>query len=205
MLKNLCYKLRSFFKIRIHLKVLIVDNKDSFTYNLKHYINRFCDDIAVVRCNKLQIEDVSRYDKILFSAGSGLPKEYPILNDILRIYGSSKSILGVCLGQQAIAEFYGCKLENLTAAMHGIDSRIKHLNNCSLYESIPLSFKVGHYHSWVVSGEDLPKVLEITSINESGLVMSIKHKEYDIKAVQFHPESILTEYGLKLIENWLLY
>ena len=89
--------------------------------------------------------------------------------------------------------------------MHGIDSRIKHLNNCSLYENIPLSFKVGHYHSWVVSGKDLPKVLEITSINESGLVMSIKHKEYDIKAVQFHPESILTEYGLKLIENWLLY
>ena len=186
------------------MKVLIVDNKDSFTYNLKYYINNFCDDVDVVRCDKLQIEDVGVYDKILFSPGPGLPKEYPILNDILSKYGSSKSILGICLGQQAITEFYGGQLDNLSDAMHGIVSKINHLNNCSLYKNIPISFKIGHYHSWVVSNKDFPTELEITSVNESGLIMSVKHKKYDIKSVQFHPESILTEYGLQLIENWIL-
>ena len=185
------------------MKVLIVDNKDSFTYNLKHYINQSCADVDVVRCNKLQLHKVGEYDKILFSPGPGLPKEYPILNDILSKYGSFKSIFGVCLGQQAIADFYGCRLDNLSDAMHGIPSKINHLNNCSLYKSIPRSFQIGHYHSWVVSNKDFPAELEITSLNESGLIMSIKHKQYNIKAVQFHPESILTEHGFQLIKNWL--
>ena len=185
------------------MKVLIVDNNDSFTYNLKHYINQFCDDVDVVRYNKLQIRDVGEYDKILFSPGPGLPKEYSILNEILSKYGCSKSILGVCLGQQAITEFYGGQLNNLSSAMHGRSSKIKHLNNCGLYKNMPISFQIGHYHSWVVSNKDFPEELEITSVNESSLIMSIKHKKYDIKAVQFHPESILTEHGLQLIENWL--
>ena len=185
------------------MKVLIVDNKDSFTYNLKHYIDQFCDDVDVVRCNKLKIEGVRGYDKILFSPGPGLPKEYPILTDILSEYGSYKSIFGICLGQQAITEFYGGQLYNLPDSMHGISSRIKHLNNCSLYKNIPIAFQIGHYHSWVVSNKDFPKELVITSMNENGLIMSIRHKSYNIKAVQFHPESILTEYGLQLIKNWL--
>ena len=185
------------------MKVLIVDNKDSFTYNLKHYINHFFDDVDVVRCNKLQLKDVSRYDKILFSPGPGLPKEYPILNDILSKYESSKSILGVCLGQQVIAEFYGGKLYNLPDVMHGITSEINHLNNCSLYKNIPISFQIGHYHSWVVSDKGFASDLEITSVNKNGLIMSIQHKKHDIKGVQFHPESILTKHGLQLIKNWL--
>jgi anthranilate synthase component 2 len=186
------------------LKVLIIDNNDSFTYNLKHYINKFSDLVDVVRHNNLDIDNVGDYDKILFSPGPGLPKEYPILNNILIKYGTSKSILGICLGQQAIAEFYGCKLENLSIAMHGVSSMVKHLNNCSLYKNMPLSFKIGHYHSWVVSHKNMPEDLVITSINEGGLIMSLKHRIYDINSVQFHPESIMTEHGIILIENWLL-
>jgi anthranilate synthase component 2 len=185
------------------LKVLIVDNKDSFTYNLKHYINKFCNDVDVFRCNQFDIDALGRYDKILFSPGPGLPKEHPVLNAILNKYAHSKSILGICLGQQAIAKFYGGQLYNLSDAMHAIASRVKHLNNCSLYKNIPTSFQIGHYHSWVIANKTLPQELEITSVNEDGLIMSIKHKKYNIKAVQFHPESILTEYGLRLIENWL--
>ena len=185
------------------MKVLIVDNKDSFTYNLKHYINYFCDDVDVFRYNKLNIKNVVDYDKILFSPGPGLPSEYLILNKILSQYGSSKSILGICLGQQAIVQFYGGHLCNLVDPMHGRSSKVKHFNNCLLYKDIPVSFQIGHYHSWVVSEYDFPKELEITSVNESGLIMSIKHKKDDVRAVQFHPESILTEYGLELLENWL--
>ncbi len=185
------------------MKVLIIDNKDSFTYNLKHYINYFCDYVDVIRYNKLKIKNVGDYDKILFSPGPGLPNEYLILNQILSEYGSSKSILGICLGQQAIVQFYGGRLSNLVDPMHGCSSRIKHFNNCFLYNSLPISFQIGHYHSWVVSEYGLPKELEITSVNERNLIMSIKHKKYDVRAVQFHPESILTEYGLQLLKNWL--
>ena len=176
---------------------------DSFTYNLKHYINLFCDDVDVIRCDKLLIESVCDYDKILFSPGPGLPSEYPILNDILSRYESSKSILGVCLGQQAIAEFYGCTLDLLPHPMHGVNSRIDHFNNCSLYNNLPVSFQIGHYHSWVVSDKNFSAELEITSIDEYGFIMSIKHRKYDIRAVQFHPESILTKKGLLLVKNWL--
>lgn len=186
------------------MKVLIVDNKDSFTYNLRHYVNHFSDDIVdVIRCDKLKMESVIFYDKILFSPGPGLPKEYPVLHDILSEYESSKSILGICLGQQAIVEFYGGGVDNLSTPMHGVTSTVRHLNNCSLYKNLPGSFDIGHYHSWVVSNKDFPEVLEITSLNENGLIMSVRHKEYHVKAVQFHPESILTEYGLQLIKNWL--
>ena len=185
------------------MKVLIVDNKDSFTYNLKNYIHQFCSDVDVIRYNRLEIGSVSEYDKILFSPGPGLPSEYPILNDILRKYGSCKSILGVCLGEQAIAEFYGCTLENLSNPMHGVSSRVKHLSNCSLYKDVPMYFEIGHYHSWVVSNNNFSKDLEITSLDETGLIMSMKHKIYDVKGVQFHPESILTQYGLDLIKNWI--
>jgi len=185
------------------LKVLIIDNKDSFTYNLKHYINCFCDHVDVVRYNRVNINNVRFYDKILFSPGPGLPNEYLILNQILRRYGSCKSILGVCLGQQAIVQFYGGRLRNLIDPLHGCSSKVRHFNNCVLYKDIPISFQIGHYHSWVVSRYIFPRQLEITSVNESNLIMSIKHKKYDVRAVQFHPESILTEYGIKLLKNWL--
>lgn len=186
------------------MKVLIVDNNDSFTYNLKHYIDSFSDDVDVVRSNKLQLNDVVNYDKILFSPGPGLPNEYPILNNILSQYGSSKSILGICLGYQSIVEFYGGRLYNLSNPMHGMVSQIKHLKNCDLYKGLSVSFPVGHYHSWASSIKDLPDDLVVTAVNTDGLIMSIRHKKYDIKGVQFHPESILTENGLGLIRNWLI-
>ena len=186
------------------MKVIIIDNNDSFTYNLKYYINQFCDIVDVLRSNQFHLDDLVIYDKILFSPGPGLPNEHPILKAILDKYGHSKSIFGVCLGHQAIAEFYGCQLLNLADSMHARSSRIKHLNNCSLFENLPDTFKIGHYHSWVIDNVNFSERLEITSINEDGLIMSIKHKQYNIKAVQFHPESILTEHGLVLIKNWLL-
>ena len=185
------------------MRLLIVDNNDSFTYNLQHYICEFIDNIDVIRFGKLKLDDVSSYDKILFSPGPGLPDEYPILHKVLARYQSSKSILGVCLGQQVIAEFYGGQLTNLSNIMHGVSSRVSHFGNCILYTGIPISFQVGHYHSWVVSSKFFPPDLEPTSLNEDGLIMSIKHRKYDVRSVQFHPESVLTEHGFKLIRNWI--
>ena len=185
------------------MKVLIVDNKDSFTYNLKHYVDIFCDNVDVLRYDKINVNDVEFYDKILFSPGPGLPKEYKILEKILSKYEKNKSILGVCLGHQSIAEYYGCVLENISEPMHGIKSRVTHLGNCVLFKNIPNNFLVGHYHSWIVSNKNKSSDLEVTSYNNHGYIMSLKHKKFDIKAVQFHPESILTQFGLNLIENWI--
>ena len=186
------------------MKVLIVDNKDSFTYNLKHYINQFTDDIDVLRGDVLDFDNIMNYDKIVLSPGPGLPAEHPVLEKLLEAFYDKKSILGICLGQQAIAEFFNAKLENLSTVQHGVTSKVAHFNNCKLFENIPNNFKIGHYHSWVVSKNNFPKELNITSENEEGIITSINHKKYDITAVQFHPESILTEHGLQLIKNWLL-
>ena len=186
------------------MKVLIVDNQDSFTYNLKHYLHQFTEDVDVVRGNKLKLDDVAVYDKVIFSPGPGLPSEHPILYKILELYHTNKSILGICLGQQAIATFFNAELENLVNVKHGVTSQITHFNNCRLFSNIPQNFKVGHYHSWVVSRSDFPEDLNVTSENEDRIITSINHKAYDITAVQFHPESILTEYGIQLIRNWVL-
>lgn len=186
------------------MRVLIVDNKDSFTYNLKHYLNQFTDDVDVVRGNKINLDELEGYDKIILSPGPGLPEEHPVLEKILRVYHDKKPILGICLGQQAIAEFFNAKLENLKLVKHGITSEITHFDNCKLFTGIPENFKIGHYHSWIVSKNNFPNELRITSENEDGIITSINHKKYDITAVQFHPESILTEHGLQLIENWVL-
>ena len=186
------------------MKVLIVDNKDSFTYNLKHYVSQFTTDISVIRGDEINLDEIDKYDKIILSPGPGLPSEYPILKSMLEVYYDKKSILGICLGQQAIAEFFNAKLENLTTVKHGVISEISHFNNCKLFKDIPSNFKIGHYHSWVVSKSNFPDELIITSENGEGIITSISHKKYDITAVQFHPESILTEHGLKLIKNWVL-
>lgn len=185
------------------MKILIIDNNDSFTYNLKHYINLFVDKVDVIRYTKIKINDIKGYDKILFSPGPGLPCEYPILNDILLKYESDIPILGVCLGHQLIAEYYGATLDNLLNPMHGVSSIITHKYNCSLYKNLPHKFKIGHYHSWVVSKINFPLNIEITALNENNLIMSFMHKTYDIKGIQFHPESILSEYGKNLIKNWV--
>ena len=170
---------------------------------MKYFVSFYCNDIDVVRSNLLKIEDVAVYNKILFSHGPGLPKDYPILFEILENFGSTKSILGVCLGHQAIAEFYGCTLLNLPKVLHGVSSKIKHLNNCSLYRKLPNYLNVAHYHSWVVSTDFLSKDLEIKTFNDDGLIMSFRHRRYSIKSVQYHPESIMSNYGLELIKNWI--
>jgi len=186
------------------LRVLLIDNNDSFTYNLKHYIEQFASEVVVSRSTEIDLDCIYYFDKIILSPGPGLPEEHPVLNKVLVRYFNKKSILGICLGQQAIAEFFNANLENLTKVKHGTTSKVKHFNNCKLFKDIPRIFKIGHYHSWVVSKNNFPEELIITSESKDGIITSLKHKTLDITAVQFHPESILTEHGMKLIENWVL-
>jgi len=186
------------------LRVFLIDNNDSFTYNLKHYIEQFASEVVVYRSAEIELDDIEQFDKIILSPGPGLPNEHPVLKQVLARYYIKKPILGICLGQQAIAEFFNANLNNLATVKHGVTSMVKHFNNCKLFKDIPKNFKIGHYHSWVVSKINFPEELTITSENEEGIITSLNHKRYDITAVQFHPESILTEHGLLLIKNWVL-
>jgi len=184
-------------------KILVIDNYDSFTYNLVHYLEEFGCDVTVKRNDKLQLDDVAAYDKILLSPGPGLPDEAGLLKDIIKTYASSKSILGVCLGLQAIAEVFGGSLVNLKTVYHGMASTIKRVADDEvLYRNIPETLEAGRYHSWVVSAE-LPSVLIVTSVDEAGQIMSVKHKSLDVRGVQYHPESILTPHGKKILKNWV--
>ena len=186
------------------MRVFLIDNNDSFTYNLKHYIEQFASEVVVYRGAEIELDNIEQFDKIILSPGPGLPIEHPVLNKVLARYYNQKPIFGICLGHQAIAKFFSANLENLTNVNHGVNSIVKHFNNCKLFKDIPENFKVGHYHSWVVSKINFPEELTITSENEEGIITSLNHKKYDITAVQFHPESILTEHGLLLIKNWVL-
>ena len=186
------------------MRVFLIDNNDSFTYNLKHYIEQFASEVVVSRSAEIELGNIDQFDKIILSPGPGLPNEHPVLKQVLARYYNQKPILGICLGQQAIAEFFNANLENLTYVKHGVTSMVKHYNNCKLFKGIPKKFKIGHYHSWVVSKINFPKELMITSENEDGIITSLNHKKHDITAVQFHPESILTEHGIQLIRNWIL-
>ena len=186
------------------MKVLIIDNNDSFTYNLKHYIEQFASEVVVYRSAEIELDNIEQFNKIILSPGPGLPNEHPVLRHVLERYYNQKPIFGICLGQQAIAEFFNANLENLKSVKHGVTSMVNHFNNCKLFRDIPKNFKIGHYHSWVVSKINFPVELMITSENEEGVITSLNHKKYDITAVQFHPESILTEHGLLLIKNWVL-
>ena len=183
--------------------VLVIDNYDSFTYNLVHYLQDLGCEVTVKRNDKLTLEEAGKFDKILLSPGPGIPDEAGLLKSIIKEYGSSKSILGICLGQQAIAEVYGGSIENLNKVYHGVSTSIKRINEDDvLYKDIPLELEVGRYHSWVVS-KNLPKVLISTSIDENGEIMSLRHGEHDVRAVQYHPESILTPEGKKMLKNWV--
>lgn len=186
-------------------KILVIDNYDSFTYNLVHYIqNLTSDTLDVFRNDKILLDDVEAYDKILLSPGPGIPEEAGICIDLIKRYGASKSILGVCLGHQAIGEAYGGKLSNLETVYHGVATPVNVITpDDALYAEIPGRFEVGRYHSWVVSREDLPDCFRINSLDDEGMIMGISHKEYDVRGVQYHPESVLTENGLKIVENWL--
>ena len=184
--------------------ILIIDNYDSFTYNLVHLVNELGLQCEVWRNDQFKIEDVDKFSHIILSPGPGIPSEAGLLLAVIEKYAPTKSIFGVCLGQQAIAEVFGGKLYNLPQPMHGIATPIKVTDlNEPLFVGLPDSFKVGRYHSWVVE-KDLPAILEITAIDEEdGSVMALRHKEYNVRGVQFHPESVLTEYGKEMMQNWL--
>jgi anthranilate synthase component 2 len=184
--------------------ILIIDNYDSFTYNLVHLVNEIGLQCEVWRNDKFNIDDVNAFSHIILSPGPGIPSEAGLLLNVIEKYAPTKSIFGVCLGQQAIAEVFGGKLYNLSHPMHGIATPIKVTDaDEELFAGLPESFKVGRYHSWVVEKE-LPKSLSITAIDEQdGSVMALKHNEFDVKGVQFHPESVLTEYGKEMMQNWL--
>lgn len=188
------------------MKILVLDNYDSFTYNLVHYLKElgYEESIDVFRNDRISLEAVNEYDKILLSPGPGIPEEAGIMPDLIRQYGPSKSILGVCLGHQGIAEAYGAQLYNMPQVLHGVSSQV-HVTQTDdrLFNDIPATYRICHYHSWNVDKSRLGNEIEVTAIDEFGEVMAISHKKYDVKGVQFHPESIMTEHGHQLLKNWM--
>lgn len=187
------------------MKIYVIDNYDSFTFNLVHYVEMYCKELKVVRNNMVNIKDIEDFDKILLSPGPGLPSEVPVLNEVLKNFAGKKSILGVCLGMQAIAEFYGGELYNLPNIVHGVPSNTVVVKDDYLFNGIARNFNSGRYHSWAVDKKSLPSDIDVTAIDNDGVLMAIAHKHHDIRAVQFHPESIMTEFGHKIIENWVNY
>ena len=184
-------------------KVLVIDNYDSFTYNLVHYLEDLNCEVTVVRNDKLDIEDVKPFNKIVLSPGPGIPDEAGLLKAIIKEYASTKSILGVCLGQQAIGEVFGGSLINLEEVYHGVATNVTiTVDDESLFKGLEKEIEVGRYHSWVVN-PNLPDCLEATSFDANGQVMSLRHREYDVKGVQYHPESVLTPNGKQILENWI--
>jgi anthranilate synthase component II len=186
------------------MKILLLDNYDSFTYNLAHILRQLHYDYEVHRNNKITLEEVNRFDKILLSPGPGVPDEAGIMKQVITTYGPTKSILGVCLGHQGIAEVYGGSLYNITKVLHGVTSTAKVIDREEkLFQNLPTAFQVTHYHSWVVLPQSLPTDIKVTAENEEGLIMAIRHTRYDVRGVQFHPESIMTPEGPRIVENWL--
>ncbi|MBN2237000.1 MAG: aminodeoxychorismate/anthranilate synthase component II [Bacteroidales bacterium] len=186
------------------MKVLLLDNYDSFTYNLKQLIDQFGGiDLDVIKNDQLTIEQAKKYDKIMLSPGPGLPRDAGIMPQLIKHYAATKPILGVCLGHHAIAEAFGGKLYNFEQPVHGISRQTTVLKNDLLFKNIPLNFSVGLYHSWAVSEANFPSELEIISRSEMGVIMAIRHVEYNVKGLQFHPESIMTPNGKTMIWNWL--
>ena len=184
-------------------KIVVIDNYDSFTFNLVHYLEDLDCEVAVLRNDKFDLDDIGDFDKILLSPGPGIPQEAGLLNTVIKRYASTKSILGVCLGQQAIGVVFGGQLINLEEVYHGVHTDIRVIvKDEILFDQLGPTLQVGRYHSWVVDA-NLPDVLEATSIDNNGQVMSLRHKIYDVKGVQFHPESVLTPLGKQLLKNWI--
>jgi anthranilate synthase component 2 len=191
------------------MKILVFDNYDSFTYNLVHLVEKITGTKTDVRRNdQIPLEEVAAYDKIILSPGPGIPSEAGLLLPLIRAYAPTKSILGVCLGHQAIGESFGGKLVNLSTVYHGVATPVTIRNEKNgkaspLFEGLPTELEVGRYHSWVVSDESFPSDLEITARDENNYVMALQHKKYDVQGVQFHPESVLTPLGEQILRNWL--
>jgi anthranilate synthase component II len=187
------------------MKIVVIDNYDSFTYNLVHAIKKISGlPVDVFRNDELKLSDLEKYDKIVLSPGPGIPEEAGLLLDIILEYAPNKSMLGVCLGHQAIGEAFGGSLRNMNKVLHGIATPVTKTKHAGpFFDGLPETFMVGRYHSWIVNSEDLPTCFEVTSYDNKGMIMSIQHKMYDVQGVQFHPESVLTPLGEKMIENWL--
>ena len=185
------------------MKVVIIDNYDSFTYNLAHLVKELGADVTAVRNDQFEMGDLEQYDKIILSPGPGIPSEAGLLLDVIRLYAGKKPMLGVCLGHQAIGEVFGGKLTNLSEVYHGVATPCTLLGNDPIFAGLPQRIEIGRYHSWVVDKEQFPDCLEVTAESDDGCIMGLKHKQYDIHGIQFHPESVLTPEGATIIKNWL--
>jgi anthranilate synthase component II len=186
------------------MKILVLDNYDSFTYNLVHLIRENGYAVDIFRNDKISLEEVGRYDKILLSPGPGIPDEAGIMKQVVHEYGPTKSILGICLGHQGIAEVYGASLFNIPNVLHGVTSLTEVIDRDEyLFKDVPVKFQATHYHSWAVLPESITPELKVTAINDEGMIMGLRHLTYDVKGLQFHPESIMTPEGPNMIKNWL--
>lgn len=184
-------------------KIVIVDNYDSFTYNLSHLVRELGAEVTVLRNDKFEIGELEQFDKIILSPGPGIPSEAGLLLDVIRNYAGKKPILGVCLGHQAIGEVFGAKLTNLTDVYHGVATDGTQFGNDIVFKSLPKRIVMGRYHSWVVDRAGFPDCLIVTAVSDDGQIMALKHRDYDIHGIQFHPESVLTPDGPTMVRNWL--
>ncbi|WP_297262003.1 aminodeoxychorismate/anthranilate synthase component II [uncultured Prevotella sp.] len=185
------------------MKIVIIDNYDSFTYNLSHLLKELGAEVVVVRNDKFELKDLEQYDKIVLSPGPGIPSEAGLLLDVIRTYAGRKPILGVCLGHQAIGEVFGASLENLKEVYHGVQTEGTQLGNDYIFDGLPERVMMGRYHSWVVAKDSVPESLEVTAMSDDGEIMAMRHRQYDIHGIQFHPESVLTPEGKTIVGNFL--
>ena len=185
------------------MKILLLDNYDSFTYNLAHLVKELGAKVDVLRNDQFKIEELEQDDKIILSPGPGVPEEAGLLLDVIRTYSGKKPILGVCLGEQAIGQVFGGRLVNLSKVFHGVQTDIQLTEPDYIFRGLPARIPVGRYHSWVVDTENFPETLAITAVSPEGQIMALKHREYDVRGIQFHPESVLTPDGKQIMANWL--
>ena len=187
------------------MKIAIIDNYDSFTYNLSHLVKELGAEVTVYRNDKFVMSALNTFDKIILSPGPGIPSEAGQLLEAIKTYAGKKPILGVCLGHQAIGEYFGAKLTNLNDVYHGVATPVSITKQDYIYDGLPDVIEVGRYHSWIVDNDNLPEFIEPTCVSAEGYIMSLRHRTYDIRGIQYHPESILTPFGKTIINNWLNY
>ena len=185
------------------IKIVIIDNYDSFTYNLAHLVKELGAEVTVFRNDQFELSQLEPFSKIILSPGPGIPSEAGLLLDVIKTYAGKKPILGICLGHQAIGEVFGGKLDNLSEVFHGVATEGTQLENDEIFYGLPSRIIMGRYHSWVVSREGFPDCLEVTAESDQGQIMALKHKTLNIRGIQFHPESVLTPDGRKMLQNWL--
>lgn len=186
------------------MKILILDNYDSFTFNLVHYVEQFCDDVVVKRNDEISLDEIAVFNAIILSPGPGLPKDAGIMPELIKRYSSTKKILGVCLGHQAIGQAFDAKLKNLNQVHHGVAIPVTITDESDpLFKEVPVRIETGRYHSWVIDNDTISSEISVTALDDDGEIMAIRHKTFDVCGVQFHPESLLTPNGLQIIKNWV--